>query len=204
MNIEIIKNLAYELMKDRKAQPDREKGYIYYHGERVSKLAIGLRKRLFPDDCSHDEHIIAASLFHDIGKGFNPHEKYGAIVIKDILRDFCSESDIEIIAELIGLHQGPRQDPNVSGYARIIQDADILDRMGTMQIWLNFCNSASKDLTVRHALDFYNNEFRNYAKDLRDILNYSFSEEIFDEKVSYMLAFIERLNIEAEGGVMYG
>lgn len=64
MELDRIKNLAYELLKDRKAQSDREKGYIYYHGERVSKLAIRLRQRLFYGDSSHDECIIAASLFH--------------------------------------------------------------------------------------------------------------------------------------------
>jgi uncharacterized protein len=197
-----ISNLAYELMKDRKAQPDRETGYIYYHGERVSKLSIRLRKRLLPNDNSYDEYMIIASLFHDIGKGFKPHEKYGAILVKDILREYCSSNEIDKISELINYHQGPRKDENLSDYIKIIQDADILDRFGTMQIWLDFHDSAIKDLPIKLTLDFYKKEFQMYANYMRNLLNFDLSIEIFDEKIKYIASFIDRLNIEADGNIV--
>jgi uncharacterized protein len=201
MDLEKIDSLAYEFMKDRKSHLDREKGYVYYHGKRVSKLSTNLRKELFPCDNSYDEYLTVASVFHDIGKGFEPHEKYGALLVHDILKEYCNENEIERIAELIKYHQGPRKDESLSSYIKIIQDADILDRFGTMQIWLNFQDSASKDLPLVHTLDFYKNEFELYVKNMRNLLNFELSLEIFAEKVQYLNSFIDRLNIEAEGSI---
>jgi uncharacterized protein len=50
-------------------------------------------KKLLPYDNSYDEYMIVASLFHDIGKGFNPHEKYGALLVQDILKDYCNNNN---------------------------------------------------------------------------------------------------------------
>ncbi len=148
MDIDRIANLAFEIMKDRKAQPDREVGYIFYHGKRVGKLAVKLRERLLPNDASYDEYLFAAGLFHDVGKGFNPHAEYGAYLVRNILKEYCSEEEISKIADLIYYHQGPRKEESLSEYIKILQDADILDRFGTMQVWLNIYDCASKNLSA--------------------------------------------------------
>lgn len=199
MDLGEINSVAYQLMKDRKSHLDREKGYIYYHGKRVSKISINLRKELLPYDNSYDDYLIAASLFHDIGKGFKPHEEYGALLVQDILKDNCNQNEIKIIAELIKFHQGPRKDKSLSPYIKIIQDADILDRFGTMQIWLNIQDSATKDLPIEHTLDFYKNRLELYMKEMRNYLNFELSLEIFDEKAQYLNSFIKRFIAEAQG-----
>ena len=201
MNIKTIKELAYQYQINRKPHDDRERGYIYYHGERVARFSIELRKKLFPNDNKYDEHIIAASLFHDVGKGLNPHAEYGAVLVREILKGHCEVEEIEIIAEIIGYHQSRRKENNYPQYVKIVQDADILDRFGTLDVWLNFQKRAHQDAPIAHSLEFYRNDFEGYAKFMRDMLNYNLSKEIFDEKMEFSRSFINRLEVEAQGGI---
>lgn len=55
MNINKINEIAFKAMGRRKAHLQREKGFIYYHCERVAKLSINIRKSLFPTEDSKDE-----------------------------------------------------------------------------------------------------------------------------------------------------
>lgn len=201
MDLKIIKELAYKHMINRKPHDDRERGYIYYHGERVARLSIELRKKLFPNDNEYDQHIIVAALFHDVGKGLNPHAEYGAVLVKEILKDYCEEDEIEIIAEIIGYHQTKRKENDYPEYVKIVQDADILDRFGTLEIWLNFQKSAHQSAPISRSLEFYRKDFEGYAKYMRDILNYDLSKEILDEKIKFSRSFIKRLEVEAQGGI---
>lgn len=201
MNLKTIKELAYKHMINRKPHDDRERGYIYYHGERVARLSIELRKKLFPNDNKYDQHIVVASLFHDVGKGLNPHAEYGAVLVKEILKGHCEEDEIEIIAEIIGYHQTRRKENDYPEYVKIVQDADILDRFGTLEIWLNFQKSAHQSAPISSSLEFYRKDFEGYAKYMRDILNYNLSKEILDEKIEFSRSFIKRLEVEAQGAI---
>jgi uncharacterized protein len=201
VDIDRISRIAYEIMKDRKAQPDREVGYIYYHGKRVGKLAIRLRERLLPCNDSYDRYLLVAALFHDVGKGFDPHAEYGAFLVRNILKEYCCEDEINKIAELIYYHQGPRKEESLCDYIKILQDADILDRFGTMQIWLNIYDCASKNMPVEQLQDFYNNEIDVRASYMRSLLNFDLSLQIFDEKMRYLQNFIDRLRIESAGDI---
>lgn len=201
MDIEKITSLAFETMKDRKAQSDREVGYIFYHGKRVGKLAVKLREKLLPNDASYDEYLFAAGLFHDIGKGFDPHAEYGAYLVRNILKEYCSKEEINKIADLIYYHQGPRKEESLSEHIKILQDADILDRFGTMQIWLNIYDCAGKNLSVEYLQEFYKHEIGVRAGFMRSLLNFDLSLQIFDEKMEYLLNFIDRFNIESEGNI---
>jgi uncharacterized protein len=122
-------------------------------------------------------------------------------LVQDILKEYCSKKELAIIAELISYHQGPRKDSTLSDYIKIIQDADVLDRFGTLNVWRRFYESATKDLPLQYTLDFYKNEFQRHANWMRNLLNYDLSEKIFDEKMEYLENFIKRLSIESEGGI---
>ncbi|WP_425448841.1 HD domain-containing protein [Dethiothermospora halolimnae] len=199
MDINVLKEVARELMINRKAHIGREKGFIYYHGERVGKLSLKLREHILGDNSSHDDIMVIASLFHDVAKGIEPHGRYGAVLVKDILKEHCTESEIEKISEIIHYHTLRKQDNNYSEYIKIVQDADVLDHFGSIEIWMNFQYSAYEDKPMYKSLEFYKNEFESHAKKCRDSLNYQVSRKIFDDKIKFVHSFIDRFKVETQG-----
>jgi len=201
MDINVLKEIAYKLMGNRKAQLEREKGFIFYHGLRVSKLSLNLRKVILKEDSSHDDIITVASLFHDVAKGIEPHGKNGAVLVKDILRDYCSEDEITEIADIIYYHSLRKKNNDYSEYIKIVQDSDMLDHFGAMDVWLNFQHCAYKDEPIQKALEFYNNIYNAEVQKCRALLNYEVSCEIFDNKVSFTDLFVDRLRREEDGEI---
>lgn len=201
MDINVLKEIAYKLMGNRKAQLEREKGFIFYHGLRVSKLSLNLRKVILKEDSSHDDIITVASLFHDVAKGIEPHGKNGAVLVKDILRDYCSEDEINEIADIIYYHSLRKKNNDYSEYIKIVQDSDMLDHFGSMDVWLSFQHCAYKDEPIQKALAFFNNEYNAEVQKCRALLNYDVSCEIFDNRVSFTNLFVDRLRREEEGEI---
>jgi HD superfamily phosphodiesterase len=97
MEIEKVHEKARNLMIKNRIRVSRESGYSYYHGIRVANLAITLRKHLFPEKCEFDDIIKAAGYFHDIAKGIEPHDKYGAVLTREALSDMCSKEELDLI-----------------------------------------------------------------------------------------------------------
>jgi uncharacterized protein len=164
MDIASLNQVAFKLMSERKAQLEREKGFIYYHGLRVSKLSLKLREMILPEDSSYDDIIQVASLFHDIAKGIEPHGQYGAVLAGDIVKGYCTEKEAIEIAEIIKYHSLRKKNNEYSEYIKIVQDADILDHFGTIEIWMNFQYYAHEDEPIQNSLEFYKNEYKTQVK----------------------------------------
>ncbi len=201
MDVEQLKELAYIHLANRKAHLEREKGFIYYHGQRVAKIAVWLREFILPHDQSHDEILMAAAFFHDIAKGIEPHSYYGSILVEQILRDYCSGYELEQITELIRWHQFRDQTKDYSEYIKILQDADTLDHGGSVELWMNFQYQSHTNGTLLDSVQFYREEYDKIAVMMRQGLNYDISVQIFDEKVEFVRNFIERMSVEAEGRI---
>ncbi len=199
MNLEKIKELAFQHMADRKAHKEREKGFIFYHGERTGKLAVTLRKALIPENTQKDQILLVGGYFHDVAKGIEPHGEYGAVLVKEILKDQCTPSELEEISELIFYHQKRKKDPNYSDYIKIFQDADIIDHFGTIEIWMNFNYYSFMEQPIEESVKFYSEHFDGHARKMRELLNYKISERILDDKVQFVKDFAERMKVEAKG-----
>jgi uncharacterized protein len=199
MDINIVSEIAHKLMVNRKAHLAREKGFIYYHGVRVSKLALKLREVIIPEDYSHDDILVVASLLHDVAKGIEPHGKFGAVLVKDILREHCTEYEINEIADIVHYHQQRIRENNYSDYIKIVQDADILDHFGAIEIWMNFQHYAYTDEPMHNSVEFYSSEFDSIVHKSRELLNYDVSRKIFDDKISFVNSFVDRFKKESEG-----
>ncbi len=201
MNLEKIKELAYKHMADRKAHKEREKGFIFYHGVRTGKLAVSLREAIIPGNTQKDQILRVAGYFHDVAKGIEPHGEYGAVLVKEILKDQCTPSELEEISELIFYHQKRKKDPNYSDYIKIFQDADTLDHLGTIEIWMNFNYYSYMEQTIEESVKFYNEHFDGQVRTMRELLNYQISERILDDKVQFVKDFAERMKAEANGEI---
>lgn len=201
MDINRIEELAFNKMGKRKAHTTREKGYTYHHGLRTAKLAIEIRKMLDELDSTKDNIIYVASLFHDIAKGIEPHGENGSILVQQILKDECSHEELIKISEIVRYHN-LRNGNDWPKYIKIVQDADILDHMGTMDVWLSFMYQAYDEKSVDESIKFYNSkEYENYLKESRRKLNYDISKKIFDDRIEFIYEFIQRLNIEGKGEI---
>ncbi len=199
MDLKRITELAYDSMAKRKAHNSREKGFIFYHGERVAKLAVNLRKQLEPNNASLDPLIYTGGLFHDVAKGIEPHSERGAVLIKEILKNEVNEEEMSIISEIILMHN-KRKQPELPFYIKIIQDADVLDHFGSFEIWLKFMYSAHNGETVLDALNTWNSDwFEEYKQKCRQSLNYQLSKEIFDQKTRFFNEFLKTFTAEANG-----
>ncbi|MDO4355893.1 MAG: HD domain-containing protein [Clostridia bacterium] len=202
MDYDALDHLAARLMAKRKPHAQRERGSIYFHGQRVSKGVIQLRK-LVTSDNSHDPYLRVAGLFHDVGKGMEPHAHIGAVLMKELLKPYMAADEVDEVVRLIGAHDDRKPDSNKHDLpTKLLQDADLLDHYGTSEIWMCFSYYATHERGVSEALDFYRNDYKKTVNRQRKLLNFEESRRIFEEKYRFQRDFIKRLKVEAEGGYM--
>ncbi len=202
MDYDALDHLAARLMAKRKPHAQRERGSIYFHGQRVAKGVIQLRK-LVTSDNSYDPYLRVAGLFHDVGKGMEPHAHVGAVLMREMLKPYMAPDEVEEVVRLIGAHDDRKPDSDKHDLpTKLLQDADLLDHYGTAEIWMCFSYYATHELGVSEALEFYRSDYKKTVNRQRKLLNFEESRRIFEEKYRFQRDFIKRLKVEAEGGYM--
>jgi len=199
MDFERLDAVAQKLMKRRKAHPEREAGSIYDHGRRVAKLVITLRRAVVPDDDSMDDILRLAGMFHDIGKGIEPHAAFGAPIMQQAVKSVVTDEESAEAARLISAHCDRRpDDPDHDVWERIIQDADLLDHIGTYTIWMDIQYSAYKDESFSALAARLAKNAEDYANNQRPKLNFPISKAIYDNRIALYLEFAKRIQAESE------
>ena len=202
MNFEKLDAVAQKLMKKRKAHPEREAGSIYDHGKRVAKLVITLRRAVVPEDNSMDDILRLAGMFHDIGKGIEPHAVFGAPLMKQAVMGLVRYEEAEEAARLILAHCDRRPDEPVHDvWARLLQDADLLDHIGTYNIWMDIQYYAHVGGGVEAEAEFLKENAQRYAKHYRKQLNFDITKRIYDDRIGFYLEYAKRFQAEAKGEV---
>lgn len=201
MDFERLEALAEKAMGHRKSHREREIGHVYFHGKRVANSVLLLREKLFPGDSSHDETLRCAGLFHDLGKGIEPHDRTGALLARELLREELTALELEEVCGLILAHDNRRPGSDVhSPWEKLLQDADLLDHFGTQGVWLSFTYYAYMGQKGMGELPgFYETEWEEAVSRNRAALNFEISREIYDEKIEYERSVIRRLKRENEG-----
>jgi len=200
MNFEKLDEIAQELMKKRKAHRERETGSVYEHGVRTAKLCLLLRRELVPDDDSMDEILQLAGLFHDVGKSVEPHEKFGPVIFLEAVKGVVSDAEAQEAARLIAEHCDRRpgeEYPDV--WSKILQDADLLDHIGSYTVWMDIQRAAFRDMSVEQTAERFKEHARVYAEYHRKTLNFPISIKIYDERIASYLDFADRFCVEARG-----
>lgn len=185
MNSERIAVLAKKYLM-RRAHEERETGFIYEHGQRVARGVIELRRRV-TDDASHDDLLRCAAMFHDVGKGIGEHGQTGAEMVRFLLKDELTPGEIDEVARLVYAHN--HRAPGTGKWdlwAQLLQDADIIDHYGTVEVWLNFHYCAYKDRQMLEDLSFYSDQFPAQTQEHRALLNLDEAKRIYDERVQFL------------------
>jgi len=205
MDMQLIKNIAYKEMSNKKSHNFKEKGNKYYHGERVAALALKLRKIILPNDNSQDDIIIVAAWFHDImnGTGDNTkHPENGALKTKKLLSPYCTNDELSKICEIIYSHDDRySQRDKFSIYIKLHQDADHLDHFGTFDVWISIVYAVPHGQTINDVRNWLCNERPLKNEQYRNELNFEISKKIFDEKMEFLKYFTDRFSVESQGGI---
>lgn len=203
MNIEYINKIAKDKMGKLKSHPMREKGFIYYHGLRTAKLALTLRKNIYPEISKYDDVIYAGALFHDIGKGIEPHQETGQVIVKHILEGQCTKQELDMVSEIVRLHCERKIPNDYPMWVRLVQDADILEHQGTSEIWINIAYSLYEERSYDYAIEWWqkNEKCLIEKETFPEKMNFDLSKKIWYEKVNFVDEFIKRLEEESEGKI---
>ena len=191
-------------MAEKSSHPWKEPGNKYAHGIRCAKLVLRLRDMIFPDtdDPRLDPDILTvAAWFHDICNGQHDHEKAGAELVHTLLCDYLTEEELDTVCAIIRVHDHKETDrSDYSPAILLLQDADVLDHLGTYSIWITISEFAYKHKTPEeYAVQFDNGVFAGFAARWRKWINYPQSLVLFDEKIQYETEFAHRMRRELMG-----
>lgn len=200
MDFDRLDEIAAHLMKSRQAHTMRETGSVYYHGTRTARGILTLRKAVLPEDNDHDDILRAAAMFHDVGKGIEPHNEYGALLAKEALKNEVTPFELNEIERIIYAHclRSPGSGEH-DNWCMLLQDADLLDHFGVYEIWMNVNYYAYTHEGIDEQVVFYRDELENFLDEHAKLLNFDVSKRIFAEKAEFERAYAKRLFVEARG-----
>ena len=181
MNIQKIERIAHDDMAGVRADV-REPGWILYHGQRTGKIAVELARKL---SSGVDPHLLyAAGLFHDIGKGDQSHNESGAKKTAKLLVGVVAPAKLDEVCDAIRMHNQRKQSDSFSDCVKLIQDADLIDHVGLIQVWLSFYWSGSHGQSIDDHLAFCDGEERkNWREYMRTHLNFDVSRLILEQRL---------------------
>ncbi len=202
MDLEKIRKTAYERLKTKASNEWDEIGSKYYHGQRVGRLALSLRKFTLPDDDSFDEILTAAAWLHDIQHGRENHAKLGAEEANRLLAGICSDDERKRICAIIEAHDDRGSDRGqFDNLIRLHQDADLLDHFGGPGLWSRFLYAGHHEQSIPDVLAWAKSERLQDCARHRQLLNYDISKVIFDDRCAFISAFFTRFSVEGTGGI---
>jgi uncharacterized protein len=191
---------AREVLEKTISHSRREPGWAYRHGWRTANLALWLRERIFPDEAVMDDTLYVAGLFHDCAKDDeSDHAKAGADRAVEYLSGLVLETDLPEVLQAIYKHN-KRGEPSTD-LEKVLQDADIIDHFGTIEIWLSTSYSVLGGEGPERSLAFYDSEWTPMVEEIRGLLNFDLFRSVFEGRIAYNNAFIRRFRMEAAGGV---
>jgi uncharacterized protein len=182
MNIEKVEQVACECMAGRQESKEREPGWLYHHGRRVARIAMRLADEL---GAAADRNVMyAGALFHDIGKGAEPHNEIGATITRETLKELCTPLELESICDIIRKHNQRQLSDQFCEAVRIVQDADVLDHVGSIGPWLAFYWSGVHNETFDDHVRFIEGEENaTIQMRMKAGLNYEVSRHIFEDRL---------------------
>ncbi len=169
----------------------------------MAALAERLRQEICPRDPSVNPHVLTvAAYLHDLCNGQEEHEEKGAALVPSLIGHLCTPEETEAVAALIRVHdtRAPGTDHGYPPAVLLLQDADMLDHLGTYDIWITFSEFVHVHKTpMDYAVQFENGAFDRFAARWRAKINYPFSLSVYDEKIAYEVAFARRMLRELRG-----
>ena len=196
MNLQQIAAIAERELKNRTTHPWKDMGNKYYHGLRVAKRAVELRRQIVPEDDSRDEILTEAGWFHDLENGKENHAVLGAESTRRLLTGLCPPDALDEICALIEVHDRRRVGSDDPVWLKLQQDADLIDHFGTYDILVSCSYAMLHGQTAGQLAHYLRHERAAEYAGNRALLHFDVTRRMFDEKAAYVAAFARRLEEE--------
>ncbi|MHC4984747.1 MAG: HD domain-containing protein [Planctomycetota bacterium] len=182
MDIKQIEAVALAEMESRRGHGFREPGWILYHGRRTGKIALYLADTI---GCDVDRYgLYVTGLFHDVGKGSERHNEVGAARTRELLEGLVPAEMLDAVCETIRVHNQRMAADNYSDITKLIQDADLVDHVGHIDVWMALYYSGSQGQSIHdHLAWFTGDECREFRQYMRGHLNFDISHEMLEERI---------------------
>ena len=192
MDIQKIEKIAQAEMIGIRSDT-REPGWILYHGQRTGKIAVFLDEKLnFGID---SDVLYTAGLFHDIGKGNDSHNEVGANLTRKFLSGILDNTDLDKICDAIFYHNQRENSGTFPDYVKLIQDADLLDHVGLIDVWMAFYWSGHHGESIHDHIAYYQGqECRRWQVYMKSHLNYEVSTQMFEERLQWEDDFLSQFH----------
>ena len=207
-NKDTLRAICETQLSSRQSHAWKEPGNKFDHGIRTAKLALSLKRVIFPDDTAINEDILElAGWFHDLCNGQDDHENAAADALPALIGHLVTDEELSAVCDLIRLHDHRLRDitteerrAQYSDALLLLQDADLLDHLGTYSVWITISEFAYQHKTpFDYAVQFENGAFDRFAARWRCKINYPLSKELFEEKISFEVEFGKRMQRELDG-----
>ena len=203
-HLEEIRDIAEKSFGTKRSHIWKEPGNKYEHGIRTAKLLFHLRDAMGESlgELPADEVLTVAAWFHDICNGQEHHEEAGEQLLPSLIGHLCTEEELAAVCDLVRVHDSRCSSPKkeLSDGVLLLQDADLLDHLGTYSIWITFCEFCHLHKTpMDYAVQFENGVFDRFVNRHRTLVNFPVSLTVFDEKIQYEKDFASRMMRELRG-----
>lgn len=197
--LHIVKNI----LSERKTHSDRDPMWCYYHCLRTAEISLKLRPLVLPENPEYDQIIYTSALFHDVAKDRQNHEKEGAALAGRLLKDIIPKDELEKIIFTIAVHDTRDKSAEYPAYVKIVQDADLIDHDGIIDIWNNFYYCGVNGYSIDYSIDyFYNVSAKEHGIRHYDMLNFKEFGDILDKRFDYIYSFFEKLKTIQNGELL--
>jgi uncharacterized protein len=200
VDIAKIDQIACEHMADSRPNPDREPGFILHHCRRTALITLRMAEQINVN--VHRDILYTGALFHDVGKGTEPHNETGAHLVRDLLCRICQEDELDRICEIVRLHNQRGKSNDYAPEIKVVQDADYLDHVGLLGVWIALYCHGTRAETIDDALRYFHGDERASALAyMRMGLNFDLSVRIFDQRVDDEARFFNEFERVHQQGI---
>lgn len=193
------------------SEPSGGVGYRIDHSLRVKRyLEIFLTNSEIGDNNLDKEVLISAGILHDIGdlarvknsiidySSNIDHAKTGTKYIREELSKFNFEDGkISKICKIIEGHHDYGFSTDIE--TKLVQDADLLDEVGVINIWQMFSYSANKQRSLDGTLDYWLSEGAARKIECIKKCNFAFTKRYARDRFNKLNEFMTEIIREKSG-----
>lgn len=130
------------------------------HCQRTALLACSLR-RAVGEAPALDDLVYTAALFHDVCHDRATHQAHGpmgAQRARELLSDLIEPALLERVCAIIAIHDDKREGDPYDTATHLVQDADLIDHSGTLEVYACFSYNALHGCGFAQSIRFMQEE----------------------------------------------